>query len=207
MRNYEWAWQDSGLGWFPSGTDEEEPDGQRRKPSEEAASAGARPKTKPSHPQTPGGGAQPSLPSLPPNFNDGVFPDAVNTLYRMFNMPQGDSGMNPRPYDITPLISFERARLPVFSGEMWDYYCWKDEWEDLQHLGNPHGLDNVRRFHLLSSLDDKVKRDLVLSSCRSADDVFRLLDNKYGNKPKIVLLISKEVQDIPPIKGNQPRKT
>lgn len=118
----EWAWQDSGQGWFPSSVDEEEPDGQRRKPSEEAVSAGARPKTKASHPQTSGGGTQPYLPNLPPNFNDSVFPDAVNTPYRMFNMPQGDSGLNPRPYDIMPLISLERARLPVFSSDMRNNY-------------------------------------------------------------------------------------
>lgn len=95
-----------------------------------------------------------------------------------------------------PLL--EWARLPIFSGDMRDYYRWKAEWDDLQQLGNPHGLENVRKFHLLSSLDDKVKRDLVLSSCGSANDVFRLLDNEYGNKPKIVLLISKEVQELPP---------
>ena len=88
---------------------------------------------------------------------------------------------------------------------MRDYYCWKAEWEDLQRLGNPHGLENVKKFHLLGSLDDKVKRDLVVSSCGSAADVFRVLDNRYGNKPKIVLLISKEVQE--PLKGNQRRKT
>lgn len=90
---------------------------------------------------------------------------------------------------------------------MRDYYRWKAEWDDLQQLGNPHGLENVRKFHLLGSLDDKVKRDLVLTSCGSADDVFRLLDNKYGNKPKIALLISKEVHSLPSVKGNNPRKT
>lgn len=37
--------------------------------------------------------------------------------------------------------------------------------------------------------------------------MFRLLDNKYGNKPKIVLLIAQEVQGLCPIKGNHPRKT
>ena len=42
---------------------------------------------------------------------------------------------------------------------------------------------NVRKFHLLGSLDDKVKRDLVLSSCGSANDVFRLeiVDGKEGD--------------------------
>lgn len=37
--------------------------------------------------------------------------------------------------------------------------------------------------------------------------MFRLLDNKYGNKSKIVLLIAQEVQGLSPIKGNHPRKT
>lgn len=110
-------------------------------------------------------------------------------------------------YNYRPQISLERARLPMFAGNMRDYYRWKAEWEDLQRLGNPHGLENVRKFHLLGSLDEKVKRDLVLSSCGSANDVFRLLDNKYGNKPKIVLLIAQEVQGLCPIKGNHPRKT
>lgn len=110
-------------------------------------------------------------------------------------------------YGLKPLISLERARLPTFSGNMRDYYRWRAEWEDLQQLGNPHGLENVRKFHLLGSLDERVKRDLVLSSCGSANDVFRLLDNKYGNKPRIVLLISKEVHALPPVKGNNPRKT
>lgn len=114
--------------------------------------------------------------------------------------------MYPGAY-VRPLITLERARLPMFSGNKRDYYRWKTEWEDLQCLGNPHGLENMRKFHLLGSLDGEVKRDLVLSSCGSADEVFRLLDNKYRNKPKIVLLISKEVQALPPIKGNHPRKT
>lgn len=46
-----------------------------------------------------------------------------------------------------------------------------------------------------------------MSSCGSTDDIFRLLDNKYGDKPRIVLLISKEVHGLPPAKGNNPRKT
>lgn len=66
----------------------------------------------------------------------------------------------------------------MFSGNMREYYRWKARWEDLEQLGNPQGVETVREFHLLASLDEKVKRDLVLSSCGSADDVFRLLANK-----------------------------
>lgn len=36
--------------------------------------------------------------------------------------------------------------------------------------------------------------------------MFRRLDNRFGNKAKIVLRISEEVQNLPPVKGNNPRK-
>lgn len=62
----------------------------------------------------------------------------------------------------------------------------------------------IKKFHLLNSLHERVKKDIVLSSCGSADDVFRLLDSKYGNKAKIV---TNDVQSLPPIKGNNPRRT
>lgn len=65
----------------------------------------------------------------------------------------------------------------------------------------------MRKFHLLSSPSEMVKRDLFLSSCESADDVFRLLDSKYGNKAKIVLMINNKVQSLPSIRGNNPRRT
>lgn len=47
----------------------------------------------------------------------------------------------------------------------------------------------------------------MLSSCGSSNDVFRHLDNKYGNKSETVFLISKEVQKLPPVKSNHPIKT
>lgn len=214
----EWAWQGNSQGWVLSGVEEDEPDeaveqnqdGRRSKPGDEAASLGAQPNPDlfdPGNAHLPAEGIQPSLPSVPPNLSYGVFPDVMSSPNETFRALQGGSGMNSGAYNVKPLISLERARLPVFSGDMRDYYRWKAEWEDLQRLGNPHGLENVKKFHLLGSLDGKVKRDLVLSSYGSAADVFRVLDNKYGNKPKIVLLISKEVQELPSIKGNQHRKT
>lgn len=204
----EWSWQ--------SGGEEEESDdkvelnqaGERSK-LEEAAPLGAQFSAEPLHPADiqPASNLQPNQPTGIPNLSYGTLPDAASTPNGTLNATQGGSGMNSGTYNVKPLISLERARLPTFSGDMRDYYRWKAEWEDLQRLGNPHGLENVRRFHLLGSLEDKVKREFVLSSCRSADDVFRLLDNKYGNKPKIVLLISKEVQQLPVVKGNHPRRT
>lgn len=187
----EWVWQDHNQDWVLSGAEEEpvkaiEPnqDGHRSRPKEEAAPLGAQPKPDlfdSGNTQLLVGGIQPHLPKQPPHLSYSVFPDAASTPQRTFNAQQSGSIMNSGTYDVKPLISLERAWLPVFSGDMQDYYRWKAEWEDLQQLGNPHGLENVRKFHLLGSLDGKVKRDLVLSSCGSADDVFRVLDNKYGN--------------------------
>ncbi|XP_077949972.1 uncharacterized protein LOC144389412 [Gasterosteus aculeatus] len=120
--------------------------------------------------------------------------------------PQSTLGVHPGAYGFRPQISLERTRLPTFSGDMTDYYRWKAEWEELEQLGNPQRTAGVTRFHLLASLSDRVKRDLVLSSCASADEMFRRLDNRFGNKAKIVLKISEEVQGLTPVKGDNPRK-
>ena len=114
--------------------------------------------------------------------------------------------LHPGAYGFRPQISLERTRLPTFMGDMTDYYRWKAEWEELEQLGNPQRTAGVTRFHLLASLSDRVKKDLVLSSCASADEMFRRLDNRFGNKAKIVLKISDEVQGLPPVKGDNPRK-
>lgn len=133
------------------------------------------------------------LPTMPPNL---LPVDQPRSPCGTSNVLQGGAGKTSGAYSFKPHIALERARLPMFSGNMRDYYHWKAEWEDLEKLENPYGLDNVRKFHLLGSLDEKVKRDLVLSSCGSTDDIFRLRGNKYGNKPRIVLLISKEVYGL-----------
>lgn len=108
--------------------------------------------------------------------------------------------------DLQSQISLYRARLPTFFGDMRDYYRWKTEWEDLEQLGNPQGVGCIKKLHLLNSLHEKVKKNLVLSSCESAEDMFGLLESKYGNKAKIVLMITNEVQSLPPVKGNYPRR-
>jgi len=68
-------------------------------------------------------------------------------------------------------------------------------------------VECIKKFHLLYSFHEEVKKDLVLSRCGTADDMFRLLDRKYGNRAKIVLMIINEVQSLPPVKGNNPRRT
>lgn len=120
--------------------------------------------------------------------------------------PGSDPGVHLGAYGFRPQISLERTRLPMFSGDMTDYYRWKAEWEELEQLGNPQRTAGVTRFHLLSSLSDKVKKDLVLSGCAAADEIFRRLDNRFGNKAKIVLKISEEIHGLPPVKGKNPRK-
>lgn len=141
---------------------------------------------------------------LKPKTNKG----ALNMNARPFSQQSRSPGRTQGNSSLKPQISLERVWLPGFSGDLLrDYYHWKTEWEDLQELGNPQRCGMYKKFHLLNSVHEKVKRDLVLSSCGSADDMFRLLDSKYGNKAKIVLMITKEVQSLPPIKGNNPRRT
>lgn len=105
-----------------------------------------------------------------------------------------------------PQISLERTRLPIFSGDMTDYYRWKAEWAELEQLGNPMRTAGVTRFHLLASLSERVKKDLVLSSCSSPEEMFKRLDNHFGNKARIVLKIAEDIESLPPVKGNNPRK-
>lgn len=97
-----------------------------------------------------------------------------------------------------PRISLERTRLPV--------YRWKTEWAEIELLGNPLRIAGVTRFHLLASLGKKVKRDLVLSNCAMSDEMFRRLNNRFGNKARIVLKIAEDIKNLPPVKGNNPRK-
>ena len=116
--------------------------------------------------------------------------------------PQSIPGMNPGVYGFRPQISLERTRLPTFSGDMTDYYRWKAEWEELEQLGNPQRTAGVTRFHLLASLSDRVKKALVLSSCASADEIFRRLDNHFGNKEEVQALLpgpwELQVQQVSP---------
>lgn len=89
-----------------------------------------------------------------------------------FSQPSASETLTPNHSTISPQIHLERTRLPVFSGDMTEYYRWKTEWTELELLGNPLRTARVTRFHLLASLNEKVKRDLVLSSCAATDEMF-----------------------------------
>lgn len=103
-------------------------------------------------------------------------------------------------------IKLPPTRLPVFSGCMRDFHRWRKDWESLQRQGDPSGSPEVKKLHLLESIDRKVFEELKLSSYRSAEDVFKALENRFGDKATIALQIIEELERIPAVKGNQPRK-
>lgn len=63
-----------------------------------------------------------------------------------------------------------------------------------------------RLFHLLDSISDTVKREHRLSHCRTADGVFRVLEDCYGDMSQIADDIVLELQDLPAVRNNQPRE-
>lgn len=62
----------------------------------------------------------------------------------------------------------------------------------------------MKKFQRLDSLDEKVARDLHLSTYSSSDEIFRVLDNLYGNQATIGLEMIEELQATPPVRS-QPR--
>ncbi|XP_048067116.1 uncharacterized protein LOC125280555 [Megalobrama amblycephala] len=107
---------------------------------------------------------------------------------------------------ITPVVRIKPTSLPKFSGIKRDFFHWKKDWESLQKQGEPTGSVEVKKIQLLDSLDDRIVKDLRLSSYSTAEDVFRVLENRYGNKVTIAMEIIEELERIPAVKGNQLRK-
>ncbi|XP_073732568.1 uncharacterized protein [Misgurnus anguillicaudatus] len=105
-----------------------------------------------------------------------------------------------------PVVKIKPTKLPTFSGCKRDFHRWRSDWESLQKQGEPTGSPEVKKIQLLDSVEEKIVKDLRLSTYSTADDVFRVLSNRYGNKNAIALEIVEELEKIPPVKGNQPRK-
>lgn len=59
---------------------------------------------------------------------------------------------------------------------------------------------------MLESLNNKVSRDLHLSTYETAEDIFRVLENRFGNRAAIALEIVEELQAMPPVRSQQLRK-
>ena len=105
-----------------------------------------------------------------------------------------------------PKLKVAPLTLPKFSGIKRDYWRWRKSWETLQGFTDPTGCPQCKLFHLQNSLEDTVQKEINLSYCRDAQDAFRLLDSRFGNKKTIAGIIVKELGDLPPVKNNQPRQ-
>ncbi len=106
----------------------------------------------------------------------------------------------------TPVVRIKPTRLPKFSGIKRDFFRWKKDWESLQKQGEPTGSAEVKKIQLLDSLDDRIVKDLRLSSYSTAEDEFRVLENRYGNKVTITMEIIEGLERFPAVKSHQLRK-
>lgn len=107
---------------------------------------------------------------------------------------------------VAPVVKLKPTQLPTFNGCRRDFHRWRADWQSLQKQGEPTGSSEVKKIQLLNSVDEKIVKDLRLPSYKTADDIFRVLENRYGNKTTIALEIVEELEQIPPVRGNQPRK-
>ncbi|XP_078789161.1 uncharacterized protein LOC144984490 [Oryzias latipes] len=105
-----------------------------------------------------------------------------------------------------PIVRIKPTALPIFTGNKRDFYRWRKDWESLQKQGEPSGSAEVMKIQLLDSVDDKIAKNLRLSTYSTADEIFRVLNNRFGNKESITIEILEELEKIPPVRGNQPRK-
>ncbi len=64
----------------------------------------------------------------------------------------------------------------------------------------------MKKIQLVDSVDDRIAKELRLSSYNTAVDIFRVLENRYGNKITIAMEIVEELEKIPAVRGNPPRK-
>ena len=105
-----------------------------------------------------------------------------------------------------PSIKLKATALPKFSGIKRDFHRWRKDWEALQRQGEPTGSREVKKFQLFDSLDERITRDLRLTTYNTAEDVFRVLGNRYGNQTTIAIEIVEELQKMPAVRSHQPRK-
>lgn len=120
---------------------------------------------------------------------------------------RGRESRPPQPTAVPqPVVRIKPTSLPKFTGFKRNFHRWKRDWESLQKQGEPTGSVEVKKFQLLDSVEERICRDLHLSTYNSAEDIFRVLQNRYGNKPTIALEIIEDLERIPPLKSHQPRK-
>ncbi|XP_047198148.1 uncharacterized protein LOC118119242 [Hippoglossus stenolepis] len=110
------------------------------------------------------------------------------------------------PTPATPIVKIKPTTLPIFNGCKREYHRWRKDWESLQWQGEPTGSAEVKKIQLLDSVEDKISKDLRLSTYNTAEDIFRVMENRYGNKSTIAIEILEELEKIPHVRGNQPRR-
>ncbi|KAI3352112.1 hypothetical protein L3Q82_020927 [Scortum barcoo] len=105
------------------------------------------------------------------------------------------------PHVQQPILKIKPTTLPKFHGFKRNYHRWRKDWESLQRQGEPTGSVEAKKIQLLDSVDEKIRRDLRLSTYNTAEDMFRVLENRYGNKTTIALEIIEDLEKIPPFKA------
>ena len=105
-----------------------------------------------------------------------------------------------------PILKIKPTSLPRFHGSRREFYQWKKDWENLQRQGEPTGSAEAKKMQLLDSMDDRIRKDLRLSTYKSAEEMFKVLENRFGNKTTIALEIVEDLEKILPLKSHQPRK-
>lgn len=105
-----------------------------------------------------------------------------------------------------PATELKPASLPKFPGSGGDFHRWKSDWEAHQKLLDPTGSKEAKKVQLIHSIDAATSRDLRLSTYATADDIFRVLESRYGNKTNNALEIVEALQSLPSVKNNQPKK-
>ncbi|KAL3973928.1 GTP-binding protein [Sarotherodon galilaeus] len=85
-------------------------------------------------------------------------------------------------------LPLKPTALPKFLGNKRDFHRWKKEWEALQGQAEPSGSKEIKKFQLLDN------------------DIFRVLENRFGNQTSIAIEIVEELPRMPAVKSHQPRK-
>ncbi len=124
-----------------------------------------------------------------------------------YSSPGSYAGGDNSSQWVRPKIRLTPISLPKFSGDRRDYWRWKVEWESIQAQAEPTGSRECKKLHLLDSIGESVKSELRLLCCRDANDIFRELENRYGDKAQTAEEIVLELQSRPAVKNHQPRET
>ncbi|KAK3563891.1 hypothetical protein QTP86_004835 [Hemibagrus guttatus] len=101
---------------------------------------------------------------------------------------------------IMPVVRIKPTSLPKFSRNKRDFTTGKGTGKTSRDKGNPQGRLRSKRFSWWTVLMTR------LSSYSTAADIFRVLENWYGNKITIAMEIVEELERIPAVRGNQTRR-